>query len=290
MKTKTMPLLAILLGLLISACNGATATPTPGPQVQTWIDAPLPNATLPLAPYQLVFHSTSFTGVSEFEVRVNGLVNGLVAPLASGSGGPQGHLFYAEYAWTPPAPGTYLLSVRAMDSQQQFGPSAQVQVVVGDVLAEAVDEPPPVQPAPTDTVELAAACTYTALVNLFCRFGPGQFYAEVDSFVPEVAADVIGVSPDKTHVQVIGPNFGNACFVPVEARFGQLDGACDDLTVVQIPALPTHTPTLQSEPLPASTPAPALPQCSDGIDNDGDGDIDMDDGRCLSPDDDNEGG
>jgi len=60
------------------------------------------------------------------------------------------------------------------------------------------------------------------------------------------------------------------------------------------PAIPTATftpiPTATfTPPPPTETPVP-LPECSDGIDNDGDGDIDMADGRCLSPDDDDEGG
>ena len=293
MKIKTISLVALLFGLLVSACNGATATPTPGPQVQTWIDAPLSNSILPEAPYQLVFHGASFTGVSQFEVSVNGIVDGLVAPLMTGSGGPeQGTLFYSEYPWTPPAPGTYLISVRAKDGQQQFGPPAEVQVVVGDMIAEADDEAPLLQPTPPTASELAASCTYTAIVNLFCRVGPGQVYPEADSFTPGIEADVIGISPDGSHVQVLGPNFGVACFVPVEARFGELEGTCDDLEVVQIPPTPTHTPTFTPEPEQptATAPAPVLPQCSDGIDNDGDGDIDMSDGRCTSPEDDNENG
>ncbi|KAA3645264.1 MAG: hypothetical protein DWQ07_12370 [Chloroflexi bacterium] len=261
MKTKTTSLITLLLGLLISACNGATATPTPGPQVQAWIDAPLPNSTVPLATYQLVFHGTSFNGVDEFEVSVNGQVDGAVPPLATGSGGSQqGTLFYGEYPWMPPAPGTYLISVRAKDGQEQFGPPAEVQVQVGDVLAEVGDEPPLVQPGPTTTPELAASCTYTAVVNLFCRTGPGQVYPELDSFVPDDMADVIGISPDGSHVQVLGPNFGEACFVPIEERFGLLDGTCDDLEVVSIP--PTPTPTLTPTPEPAdptSTPPPPQP-------------------------------
>jgi hypothetical protein len=43
------------------------------------------------------------------------------------------------------------------------------------------------------------------------------------------------------------------------------------------------------EPEPQEPPPPDLPACSDGIDNDGDGLIDMADGRCLTPDGDFEG-
>ena len=55
----------------------------------------------------------------------------------------------------------------------------------------------------------------------------------------------------------------------------------------------TSTPTLdpdegESAKPPTETPTPRLPECRDGIDNDGDGDIDMADGRCTSPSDDSE--
>lgn len=44
------------------------------------------------------------------------------------------------------------------------------------------------------------------------------------------------------------------------------------------------------EDSPPTTDTPDLPECSDGIDNDGDGLTDMADGRCTSPDDDSEAG
>jgi hypothetical protein len=119
-----------------------------------------------------------------------------------------------------------------------------VQVVVegnGEELAE---------PQLTITVQ-AGTCTYTAAVNLFCRSGPGQVYGEVDSLVPGTIVDVLGIVPDGSHVQVLGPNFGEACFVPLGDTFGTLGGACDDLTVVQPPPTPTPTPT----PIPF-TPTP----------------------------------
>ena len=293
MKTRTTSFVFLLLALLISACNGNNilAQANLGDSIvslgpQAWIDAPLNGQTFLLvdAPIEVVVHGNAPTGITGFELSVNGL------PHATSATQNQSEPFTAfTFQWSPPAAGTYLLSVRAM-AGGSLGAPAEVQVTVnGDVVAE-LEEAPVLEP--TSTVSAPTSCTYTALVNLFCRTGPGQVYTELDSFTPGTEADVIGISPDSSHVQVIGPNFGEACFVSVEARFGELEGACDDLEVVQIPPTPTHTPTFTPEPEQptATSPAPALPQCSDGIDNDGDGDIDMSDGRCLSPDDDNESG
>jgi hypothetical protein len=65
---------------------------------------------------------------------------------------------------------------------------------------------------------------------------------------------------------------------------------------VRATATPTASPTKAPTPSPATpTPEPPLPQCSDGIDNDGDTLIDfgldplVNDPECLSPDDDSEG-
>lgn len=293
MKINTVSLLALLLGLLVSACNGNNilAQANLGDTIvslgpQAWIDAPLNGQSFPLvdAPIEVLVHGNAPMGITGFELSVNGL------PHATSGTQNQSEPFTSfTFQWTPQVAGTYLLSVRAM-AGDSMGSPAEVQVTINGDVAEELDEVPEL--LPTSTIVAPTSCTYTALVNVFCRTGPGQVYSELDSFTPDTEADVIGISPDSSHVQVLGPNFGEACFVPVEARFGELDGACDDLEVAQIPPTPTHTPTFTPEPEQptATAPAPVLPQCSDGIDNDGDGDIDMSDGRCLSPDDDNENG
>ena len=114
---------------------------------QTWIDAPLHNSNLPLLPYKLVFHGASFVGVTEFEIQINGALIGTVPPVSSGSGGPQyGTLFLGEYEWTPPAPGTYLVQVRAKGNGQFSSPD-QVQVTVnGGKITSLPFEPIPKRP------------------------------------------------------------------------------------------------------------------------------------------------
>jgi hypothetical protein len=81
-------------------------------------------------------------------------------------------------------------------------------------------------------------------------------YPELDSLVPGTIVDVLGILPDASHVQVAGPNFGQACFVPLGDNFGALDGACDDLSVVAVPPTPTPTPM---PPTPTPTPVQLTP-------------------------------
>ncbi len=135
--------LRILLGLVciaIAACNKPDPVrPTP-PFIQTWIDAPLQGSTLPIAPYTIVFHAASPSGIDTFEVKINGVVLDTVAPMSTGSGGSNyGTLFHSESTWTPAAPGIYLISVRSKSSSGPFSSPAQAQVtVVSDLEIQAV--------------------------------------------------------------------------------------------------------------------------------------------------------
>lgn len=76
-------------------------------------------------------------------------------------------------------------------------------------------------------------------------------------------------------VQIVGTHQGGEEFLRTEVLANQIMlSACG----VVRPPVSTITPTA------------ILPQCSDGIDNDGDGDTDMDDSRCRNPQDNNESG
>jgi hypothetical protein len=242
MRTKIWILVG-LGGLVLAACNGperATDFPSPGPgPSQIWIDAPLPNSNLPLLPYKIVFHSASFVGVTEFEVQINEVVIATVPPVATGSGGAQyGTMFLGEYIWDPPAPGTYLIKVRAKGNGQ-FCPPDQVLVTVGGGKVT----PLPLEPAPTPTDTLAEArqCTFTALIEFACRLGPGLDTQQVDSFVAGQSAPIVGRSSDSNFWYVIGPQSGRECTIPTAPRVGEAHGDCDGLP--RFTPMPPPTPT-----------------------------------------------
>ena len=97
---------------------------------------------------------------------------------------------------------------------------------------------------PTTTPE-RKACIFTARVNLFCRAGPGaSFYRNVDEFTAGQSAEVVAQSPDGLFVYVRGPNTGTQCVVSPVAKFGTLEGDCEQLLVFTPPpilAVPTRT-------------------------------------------------
>jgi len=149
--------------MMVVACGPADTVVSQGISVNnlslslqtTWLDVLLNNIIIPQSPYNVVFHAASFTGISEFELKVNNALETAMAPLLTGSGGPnQGTLFYGEYSWHPPAPGLYLLEVSAYSSDGQVGNTATAYVTV---VAELQAEPPPDELPGEDAEEPADA-------------------------------------------------------------------------------------------------------------------------------------
>lgn len=234
----------------------------------TWIDAPLDGSTIPLAPYSVVSHASDVSGISLFELKVNGQIVG-TDPVEGDQVGQT--IVHISHDWLPPAPGTYLIEVRAANGNGEYGPVAFAQIYVGDS-------------AETGTpIPVAQACTWAAAVNVFVREGPGaSIYPEITAVESGTILPVVGQSQDGQFwaVQVEG----KTGYVPKAERYGQTSGNCD-VPPLSDPATPVPT----NEPI-------LLPQCSDSIDNDGDGRIDFNgaagvavgDRECTAPDDNDE--
>lgn len=157
MNTKLRLILVFLCIGLTSCDKPIPVRPTPSPN-QTWIDAPLHGSTLPIAPYSIVFHAASPSGIDTFEVQIDGVVLDTVAPMSTGSGGSNyGTLFHSESTWTPAAPGTYLISVRSKSSSGPFSSPALAQVTVVNnleiqaVTPQAMVTPPGLEAVPVFT-------------------------------------------------------------------------------------------------------------------------------------------
>ncbi|MGH8247231.1 MAG: hypothetical protein ACREUU_12475 [Gammaproteobacteria bacterium] len=248
-----------LIFALLAACGPQNA-PTSGPQA--WVDAPLHGSSIPLAPYQIIAHGASPFGVSQFELMITGQGPEMIPAPADQAGQT---LVYINYMWTPPAPGIYLIQVRAAGADGAYGQMAEAQVQVGEVLVA-----PPAEDA----------CIWTAEVNVFVRSGPGaSLYPEITAVEAGQMFPVVGKSQDGFFWAIQLEN-GPVGYVPMADRFGMVTGNCD-------------VPTLPDPPAPA--PTEFATQCSDGLDNDGDGRTDfvlggagVGDRECLSAEDNDE--
>jgi hypothetical protein len=147
-----------LLAALLASCDGATPMPPTAPPIFTWIDAPSPNASLPLAPTTISFHGATPNGVELFQIRINGQLTDTVNPMSTGSGGSQyGTLFFAETEWSPQNAGTYLISVQAKANGGPFGEPTEVEVTVGSVEQAQIATPAALSTAPPLNITPMAA-------------------------------------------------------------------------------------------------------------------------------------
>lgn len=276
--------------ILLTACNYPTSVEDqPGSSV--WIDQPLDGSTLMIGhnvfKISISIPKDSPAGVDLF---LNGVFIEALTTWNHYINQSDGYDYYAFYAnWQAEAPGKYLLEAR-MDNVVAYA-NFSIEGPAEEGPDEVAPPRPTQSPTPTFTqtpkstaTREPEACTITALVNLFCRPGPG--YEPVDSFVPDQSSEVLGITSDGFYYLVLGPNFGNRCTVPNDTSLVSISGDCDSLPGFELPPPPTATFTPTPRPTATFTPVP--PQCSDGVDNDSDGLIDLNDRECRDANDDDE--
>jgi hypothetical protein len=121
------------LVIALTACNLQLSKPVipvllPGDVPQTWLDAPLDQMHLRLAPYEVVFHGSDDSAIAAVELRIND--QPVAIPPLSSVGKK---LVTAKYLWSPSVPGQYVLKARSLNSAGRWSAEAQVTVWVGDL-------------------------------------------------------------------------------------------------------------------------------------------------------------
>src|SRR5512142_564722 len=184
---RTLPV--ILMLATVAACNMPRNAPlvplalNGGPQ--TWVDAPLDQMRLPLAPYEVVFHGTDEAGVTGLELRINDQLVAVPPP----EGGSQ-KLITARYAWSPAEPGQYVLRARSTNAGGSWSPEAVVTVWVGDIVTPSFTPTFTLTPTITPTV-----ATPTGPLSLqFLGASTDRFYYGDGSCGPTSVAFKVQVS------------------------------------------------------------------------------------------------
>jgi len=256
------PAWMILLTLIIFACDSSTPAPptcTQSPEILQ----PSDGAVIPLGTSVAIVVSVPY---KDLDIIINAstvLQNEL-------NGKP--YKWQYQYDWSPAAPGTYLIEARS------FGYVCTSQT--GECNAEFCSEGTSDQIKVTIFGVGSQACMAASSANLYCRRGPAQAYEAIDNLVPGQTVPVAGQSPDGKYLYLIGPNSKMPCAVPNNTAYIQLSGECL--------ALPIFTPEPTPVPLPTENGQQKLPECSDGVDNDGDRLVDMRDPQCRTASDNSE--
>ncbi len=136
--------------------------------------------------------------------------------------------------------------------------------------------------APTPTPDLSGLTLpyLTLLQNGNCRTNPGPDYEVLDLVPTGFQATINGVVPDNAWLRIFLPDWNQNCWV--SASVVEVTGDLTGVTVYQYAPPPTATTDPDEGNNGVSSPTPSGPQCSDGVDNDGDGVTDLLDPQCGS--------
>jgi hypothetical protein len=119
---------AVLALVLVLAASGACVpSQNRGPAI--WIDQPLDGSLVSPGPLTITAHASSPMGIKVVEFFSSNQAGYIGYVKADGS-----HLFEAQVEWTPPGPGKYNLSVRAVDNNGGIGDQAWSTIQVVEML------------------------------------------------------------------------------------------------------------------------------------------------------------
>jgi hypothetical protein len=211
-----------------------------------------------LSPVSIEFEGASFSGIDEFEIRVDGAVEATVSPSGSSSCGANcGKKFFGEYLWSPPGTGDYTIAVRAIGNGH-YSLAAEIEITIENVtlgeepppplLSTATSTPFPILPLEPEKVLVVG------LKNSNCREGGGNQYNEVDALMKDQTAEAVSQSEDGLNVKIIGPNWKVECWVWIEL----VEVVEGDLKTLKVESYPPDPGFPQPEaPLSAPSATPA---------------------------------
>jgi len=250
---------------MIAGCN----MPIQSQEPMTWIDQPLENAQLPLAPVTILAHAVDADGIASIEFLI---FEDLIASVSTGGT----RMENASIEWKPQKSGSYTFHVRAVDTQGNTNARsmAKVNISIGSENTP-TDTPSPMEsytptaantetPGPNSTEKPtliltdASNPTFTLLQNANCRRGPATVFDLVDAITQGTSVAIEGRNADNSWFWVQKPSGNGNCWV--SSVTGTARGNFQILKVIATPSLPTTaTPTIQVlEILPIDTTPPSI--------------------------------
>ena len=137
----------ILLCILLTACAGSpTAIAATDEAVRVWIDLPLNDSQLAVAPVQIIVHASGSQAITDLEYRVDDAV---IAQVVTSSGAND--LLVDEQLWEAISAGSHLIHVRARDSSGSWSEAAEAHIYLGEPTPITPPDETPSEPEPTIT-------------------------------------------------------------------------------------------------------------------------------------------
>ncbi|MCJ7435770.1 MAG: Ig-like domain-containing protein [Anaerolineales bacterium] len=259
MKYPRMPsAVIIVMSVILYACGTTAAGP------QAWVDTPLDNTTVPLAPLTLMAHASDSNGVASIEFYANDQLL-----VSAGAGGAR--LGRAQYEWTPPGPGTYMIGARGISNGGTTGALATSLVTISGNVTLTPTEEQSVGPPSTITVTITITATVTntpvtpppppaspsvvANKDANCREGPGTAYEVYGSLLKGEEAVIKGRLQDNSWFLIALAGSSSNCWI--SAITVDVRGDPDSVQVVVAPPPPQQAPPPQQNPPPVDVLPPA---------------------------------
>ncbi len=234
--------------LIIAGITAFVMTPQSGggeiPTVN--ITAPITNSEVQVnRPITVQATGSSAIGVTRMVLFASGVeVDEAVSPAANGQ-----QTLTASFQWTPTAPGTFTLEVRAFDNQG--GVSLPTTVSVSAIGDEVVEDPT-ITPTPEPIETVAGDPSLRTKTDLNVRAGPGIEYALLGLLPTSTEAQIIGRDPNRQWWQIrFDPAPDGRGWVAADTTFSDAENI-DNVPVVEPPPTPTGTPTATA----TNTPLP----------------------------------
>ncbi|MBN2556242.1 MAG: hypothetical protein JXA97_09930 [Anaerolineales bacterium] len=135
----------ILLCILLAACAGApTAAATKDEAVRVWIDLPLNDSQLAVAPVRILVHASGSQAITDVEYRVD---DAIIAQVPASS--RANDLLVDEQSWEAISAGSHLIHVRARDSSGSWSEAAEARIYLGEPVPITVPTETPGEPEST---------------------------------------------------------------------------------------------------------------------------------------------
>jgi uncharacterized protein YraI len=194
------------------------------------------------------------SGMERMELWVSGLKIGEANSPAQGQ-----PTLTASFQWTPEAPGSYTLEIRAYNERGAV--NAPTFVTVNAVTGGAGDTPTPTATLTpeTPTATVPGNPSLLTQTDLNVRAGPGTNYALLGLFPTDTTAEIIGRDEGRQWWQVrFPPAIDGVGWVSADPGFSKVFNV-ENVPVVPAPPTPTGTPTSTPPPTDTATATPIPP-------------------------------